>query len=157
MVTQKEIANYGEVENGYLITIHFNNIKIPLLLFCSLNEIQPMYATHEALTPAEKRQVITNKFMKGRWLYEQDNDFLKILITEKNVTVEGNIQGQSENKSFASGGYWFEAFVYGFLSNSDYSIFYANENEMGFGKLETPRMINGKYKWQVKLKRTNQI
>ena len=154
--TLHEIAVQGNIEYGYLVIVFFE--KHPGLvpaLFCSFNDITPpIFAGHEELNEGQKNQLVTNKFIEGHWVYKKGEDFLDVLIGNRETIIKGRINGQTEKASFSSDGHWFSYYSFMFMDDPYYIVFSANATEMSFGKIETPRTIDGKYTWQCKLLRT---
>src|SRR5258708_6671173 len=99
--TLHEIANYANIEYGYLVIIFFD--KHPGLvpaLFCAFNNITPpIYAGHEELNEGQKNQLVTNKFIEGNWVYKNGEEVLKVIIGNRETIIKGRISGHTEDAS----------------------------------------------------------
>lgn len=149
--TMNEIAHYGEIQYGYLVNIVFEKHSglVPAL-FCSFNGMDPIYATHEVLNSGRKNQIVTNKMMEGTWQFKNGEDLVQINISDGSVKIKGSLNATSVDNSFSSSGHWYSYYDFLFTEGMQYHIRSANDNEIIFGKLKQPSLIDGKFEWQKK-------
>lgn len=155
--TPHEIRIYGKIVRGYIVVIQFeHHAGLVPALFYEFNdlELNPIvYATHSALSPGEKRQVITMQNLQGEWKYEDAKNRLMISITKEIFSIDGTVNDKHEKDQFSSNGHWFSLSAFLFTDHPTFIVIYANEKEMEFGKIKTPNLLDGNYDWKFKFYR----